>query len=165
MNPAGIQSLLAELGISFEYVEHEAVFTTADSSKLEVRMRGALTKQLLLSERKGSRVILAIVMHDKRVDIKTLAAELHALPLDFASPELLMELLRVTPGSVTPLGLIFDASHRIDVIVDEDAWAIGRFQFHPLINTATVVIDQEGFKKFLSHTGHSFTVMKIPKKL
>jgi Ala-tRNA(Pro) deacylase len=165
MNPADIVMLLRKLTIPFRLFEHEAVFTTTESSKLKVDIPGALTKQLLMKERNGDRVILAIVMHDKKVDMKKFAKLLESKPLEFSSAELMMELLHVTPGSVTPFGLIFDSTHRIEVIVDVDAWNIGQFQFHPLINTVTITLDQEGFEKFLRHTGHDFFLRTIPSKI
>jgi Ala-tRNA(Pro) deacylase len=104
-------------------------------------------------------------MHDKRVDTKTLAHHFDEPSFSFASPEDLLRLLGVTPGSVTPFGLIFDTQHIIKVIIDRDAWNIGKFCFHPLLNTATLVIDQQGFLKFLTYTGHAFELMEIPTKV
>jgi len=65
---------------------------------------------------------------------------------------------------MTPFGLLSDTDHTVRVIVDEDAWTIAQFRFHPLVNTATLVIDREGFERFLQETGHAFEVMKIPQK-
>ena len=73
-------------------------------------------------------------------------------------------MLGVTPGSVTPLGLIFDTEKKINVVIDEDAWNIGTFLFHPLVNTATLGMKREDFERFLKHTGHGFTVRQIPQK-
>jgi hypothetical protein len=57
-----------------------------------------------------------------------------------------------------------DTEKKIQVIVDEDAWMTGQFRFHPMINTATLTIDCAGFETFMKHTGHSFTVRKIPQR-
>jgi Ala-tRNA(Pro) deacylase len=103
-------------------------------------------------------------MHDKRVDTRALAKEYGVQSFSFASPELLKELLGVEPGSVTPFGLMFDKSHTVEVIVDEDAWNVGQFRFHPLINTATLIVDRAGFEAFTKHTGHAFTVRTIPQR-
>ena len=115
-----------------------------------------------MRDKKKRHYVLAVVMHDKTVDTKTLGEVLGTGRFSFASPEDLKKYLNVDPGSVTPFGLMFDTEHTIRVIVDEDAWAIGKFRFHPLVNTATLVIDQEGFEKFLAETGHKFEIMKIP---
>ncbi len=157
-------ALLGELGIAFERFDHPAVFTCDESEKICQPMPGAHTKQLLMKGKRSDKMILAIVMHDKRVDTRTLAKEYNEASFSFASPELLKQLLGVEPGSVTPFGLMFDLDKKVEVIVDEDAWNTGQFRFHPLINTATLIIDQDGFRKFTEHTGHAFTVRAIPQR-
>lgn len=154
--------LLCELGIPYQEFTHPAVFTCEESNRLCPPMPGAHTKQLLLRDKKGTYHLLAVVMEDKRVDVRELGRILGKKDLSFASSERLRRLLGVDPGSVTPFGLIVDRNHEVDVIIDEDAWAIGQFRFHPLVNTATLVIDRSGFEKFLAHTGHAYRVMAIP---
>lgn len=157
-------SLLSALAIPFQRFDHPAVFTCAETETLGLHFPGAHTKQLLMRGKTKKKFVLAIVMHDKRVDTKAFGKEFGVQSMSFSSPEDLLRLLGVTPGSVTPFGLISDKNHEIEVIVDEDAWAIGQFCFHPLVNTATLVIDQSGFEKFLKHTGHGFTVRRIPQR-
>ena len=156
--------LLADLKIPFTRYDHKAVFTCEESEGLAEPIPGAHTKQLLMRSKKKDRHLLAIVMHDKQVDTRALAKEYDAKSFSFASPETLMELLGVTPGSVTPFGLTLDKTHAIEVIVDEDAWKTGTFRFHPMINTATLTIDRAGFEAFLKYTGHGFTVRNIPQR-
>jgi len=154
--------LLQKCDIPYQTFEHRAVFTCSDAAKLGIDIPGAHTKQLLMRDKKKRHYVLAIVMHDKTVDVKALGKELGTGRLSFASPPDLKRLLHVDPGAVTPFGLMFDKDHTVQVIVDEDAWAIGQFQFHPLVNTATLVIDREGLQQFLAETEHTFRVMKIP---
>lgn len=181
-----ILSLLNDLAIPFSRYSHPAVFSCEESDRLCPPMPGAHTKQLLMKAKGKSPhpeplprdssanaisssgreeiFVLAIVMHDKRVDTKTLAKDFGAQSFSFASPEKMFELLHVTPGSVTPLGLVFDTQKIINVVVDEDAWKFGQFLFHPLVNTATLSMDKPGFEKFLAHTGHVCTVRAIPQR-
>ncbi len=156
-------TLLSGLSISFTRYDHPAVFRCEESEKLCPPMPGAHTKQLLMKAKNKEIYVLAIVMHDKRVDTKAFAKEFGAQSFSFATPEKMLELLGVTPGSVTPFGLIHDKHHMIQIIVDEDAWNIGKFLFHPLVNTATLSIDKAGFETFMKQTGHAFTVRKIPR--
>ncbi len=156
-----ILALLTELGIPFTRFDHPAVFSCEESDRLCPPMPGAHTKQLLMKAKNKEIYVLAIVMHDKRVDTKALAKEFGAQSFSFVSPEKLMEMLGVTPGSVTPFGLVHDTEHRINVVVDEDAWVGGQFLFHPMVNTATLSIDKTGFETFLKHTGHVCDVRKI----
>ena len=158
-------TLLSDLGVPFTRFDHKAVFTCEESEGLETPIPGAHTKQLLIKAKNKEIYVLAIVMHDKRVDTKALAKDFGGQSFSFASPEKMMELLHLTPGSVTPFGLMHDKDRKIQVIFDEDAWNIGQFRFHPMINTATLTIDREGFEAFMKHTGHSFTVRKIPQRL
>lgn len=159
-----LSQLLHDWNIPCVRYDHPAVFTCEESDRLCPEMPGAHTKQLLMRDKKGRRNVLVIVMHDKKVDMRELGRILGAKDLSFASAERLKTFLGVEPGSVTPLGLIFDTEKKVEVIVDEDAWAIGQFRFHPLVNTATLVIGKEGFEMFLGKTGHAFTVIKIPNK-
>lgn len=131
-------TLLHTLGIPFTRFNHKAVFTCEESEGLGTPIPGAHTKQLLMKAKNKEIYVLAIVMHDKRVDTKALAKDFGCQSFSFASPEKMMELMKLTPGSVTPFGLMHD--------------------------TATVNIDREGFEKFLKHTGHSFTVRTIPER-
>lgn len=156
-------ALLSDLAIPFVRYDHPAVFSCEESTRLCPTMNGAHTKQLLMKAKGKELYVLAIVMHDKRVDTKSLAKDFGAKSFSFVPPEKLKEMLGVTPGSVTPFGLIFDKEKRINVIVDEDAWSVGRFCFHPLVNTATLEIDQAGFEKFLKSTEHGLNVRKIPQ--
>jgi Ala-tRNA(Pro) deacylase len=159
-----ILTLLSDLKIPFQRFDHKAVFTCAESEGLHVEIPGAHTKQLLMKGKRKKQYVLAIVMHDKRVDTKALAKEFGDQSMSFVSPEDLKRLLGVEPGSVTPFGLIYDKAHEITVIVDEDAWNIGQFRFHPLTNTATLVIDKAGFETFMKHTEHQWSVRVIPNR-
>lgn len=153
---------LNDWGIPYQKFSHPAVFTCEESDRLCPPMPGAHTKQLLMRDKRKRHYVLAVVMHDKTVDTKVLGEALGTGRLSFASPPDLKRILNVDPGSVTLFGLIFDTEHKVEVIVDEDAWVISQFRFHPLVNTATLVIDRMGFEKFLEKTGHAFKVMAIP---
>lgn len=157
-------TLLSSLSIPFTRFDHKAVFTCEESEGLDQPIPGAHTKQLLMKAKKKELYVLAIVMHDKRVDTKALAKDFGAQSFSFAQPEKMMELLGVTPGSVTPFGLTHDKEHVINVVVDKDAWEVGLLRFHPMVNTATLTIDRDGFESFLKYTGHGFTVQEIPVK-
>ena len=159
-----LYALLAKCEIPYERFDHQAVFTCEESEGLDTEIPGAHTKQLFMRDKRKRHYVLAIVMHDKTVDTKALGEELGTGRLSFASPPDLTKFLGVDPGAVTPFGLLFDTEHKVRLIMDEDAWSIGKFRFHPLVNTATLVIDKEGFERFLKETKHTITIMKIPQK-
>ncbi|MEQ1729123.1 MAG: YbaK/EbsC family protein, partial [Vicinamibacterales bacterium] len=58
--------------------------------------------------------------------------------------------LGVTPGSVSPFGLIHDTAHHVRVFLDTDLKAAVRISFHPNINTRTLVLSFPDFEKYLA---------------
>ena len=108
--PATRQDLLARLavlGIAASTLDHEAVFTVAESSRLERELPGGHTKNLFLKDKKD-RLFLVVALGHAQIDLKTLHKQLGCDRLSFGKPELLMEVLGVPPGSVTPFALIND---------------------------------------------------------
>jgi len=145
-----IYQFLDQHQISYQQHDHPAVFTVAESQKYDFNVPGAKTKNLFLRNKKGSQHFLVVVQADKRVDLKALAKQLEvAGGLGFASEQRLFKYLGLTPGSVSPFGLINDTDHHVQVIIDQDLMLDDQIGFHPNVNTATLVISTEDFKKYL----------------
>src|SRR5262245_27410733 len=120
MPPASRQDLcnrLAELGIETSTVEHPAVFTVAESTEVERQIPGAHTKNLFLKDDKGA-MFLVVAMASTRVDLKALSRALAAGRFSFGKPKLLLDVLGVTPGSVTAFAIMNDAARRVGVVID-----------------------------------------------
>jgi Ala-tRNA(Pro) deacylase len=161
--PATRQDLLtrlAGLGIEAETVEHPAVFTVAESSTLERRLPSGHTKNLFLKDKKD-RLFLVVALGHARIDLKTLHKKLGCERLSFGRPELLMEVLGVPPGSVTPFALINDAAHRVTVILDADMMRYERLNYHPLANTATTNIARDDLIRFIRSCGHEPRIVAV----
>lgn len=155
-----IYDYLKEHKIEYEKYEHPAVFTCEEAEKLCPEMPGESIKNLFLRDDKGKRHFLVVVGKDKSVDLKKLQAILGVSRLSFGSPERLEKYLGVTPGSVTLLALINDPDHSVELIIDAelDGKAL---QCHPLINTATLVIEPTDLRKFLASTGHEPRIIDL----
>jgi Ala-tRNA(Pro) deacylase len=102
-----------------------------------------------------------IVKHQKRADLRSVADQIGDGKLSFASPERLMTHLGVTPGSVSPFGLINDASHEVRVFLDRDLQGAARISFHPNINTVTLVMAFPDFERFLAARGNPVRYVTI----
>jgi len=61
-----------------------------------------------------------------------------------------MSAMGLTPGSVSPFGLLNDPAHAVHVIVDDDLRRTERLIFHPNINTASLTITVADFERFLA---------------
>jgi len=161
--PATRQDLFAHfdrLGIATQTVEHEAVFTVAESSRLERELAGGHTKNLFLKDKKD-RLFLVVVLGHAHINLKTLHKKLGADRLSFAGPALLMEVLGVPPGSVTPFALINDNARRVTVILDADMMRHERLNYHPLENTATTNIAREDLVRFIRACGHEPRILAV----
>ena len=161
--PATRQDLLArldQLGIATRTLEHEAVFTVAESSRLERELPGGHTKNLFLKDKKD-RLFLVVALGHAHIDLKSLHKRLGADRLSFGRPELLMEVLGVPAGSVTPFALINDQARRVTVILDADMMRHERLNYHPLENTATTNIARDDLVAFIRACGHEPRILAV----
>ena len=151
MDPApAVYAALDSLGISYERHEHPAVFNAEDASKYWNPIAGTQCKNLFLRNKKGDRHYLVVLEISKRADLKDLVKLVNDDRLSFGSPERLMAELGLTPGSVSPFGLLNDTDGSVRVLIDRDLRGADRLIFHPNINTASVVVSWSDLEKFLS---------------
>ena len=161
--PASRQELfdrLADLGIETRTVEHEPVFTVAESSQLERELSGAHTKNLFLKDEDGS-LFLVVAMASTRVDLKALAKTLRAGRFSFGKSDLLLEALGVPPGSVTAFAVINDRTQRVRLIIDAELMEHDTINCHPLENTATTNIARDDLLRFIRTCGHEPTIAAL----
>jgi Ala-tRNA(Pro) deacylase len=145
-----VYAALEALGIPYQRFEHPPVFTSEEAEVHWRGLPGVPCKNLFLRNKKGDRHYLAIVPIAKRVDLKDLVKTLGDDRLSFGSPERLIGELGLTPGSVSPFGLLNDPDGSVVVLVDEDLRGAAGLIFHPNINTASVVVSWEGLERFLN---------------
>jgi Ala-tRNA(Pro) deacylase len=140
--------------IAYQRIEHPPVFTCEQADQYRPDLPGVSTKNLFLRDKKR-RFYLVMTACEKKLDLKKLGEALGAAKLHFGSPESLLELLQLTPGSVTVLGLVNDQQHRVEVWIDQEIWGDEYFLCHPLVNTATLVLSKAGLLRFFDLTGHT----------
>jgi Ala-tRNA(Pro) deacylase len=166
--PLERSELLAQLdrdGITYRLYEHQAVFTCEDADPVVPASEGAIhAKNLFLRDKPGRRHWLLVAPCEKPVDLKQLSATLGAGTLSLGSPERLLKYLGVTPGAVTLLALVNDAAHEVELLMDRDAWTGAPIRFHPLVNTATLVMPPSEVERFLGSTGHRMTLVDVPTR-
>ena len=141
---------LRALGIDYQAYEHPAVFTTEDVDRYWRDIPATPVKNLFLRNKKGNRHYLVIVGVDKRVDLQQLVKIIGDDRFSFGSADRLMEKLGLTPGSVSPFGLLNKGSEDVLVIIDADLRDAERLIFHPNINTASVTISFADLQRFLA---------------
>jgi len=145
---------LRDLGIAFERHEHPPVATVEQAAEHWAGIDAAHCKNLFLRNQKGDRHYLLILEHSKKADLRAVANQIGDGKLSFGSPERLLKHLGLTPGSVSPFGLIHDIAHSVRVVLDRDLQSAARLSFHPNINTATLVVSKDDFARFLAACGN-----------
>ena len=152
---------LAELGIATTTVEHPPLFTVKQSKALRGDLPGGHCKNLFLKDKKD-RFFLLTVDEEAEVDLKQVHQLIGASGrVSFGRPEMLMELLGVIPGAVTPFGLINDTGNHVQFFLDSELMESEIFNAHPLTNEATTSIARADLLRFVEATGHQPTILKL----
>jgi Ala-tRNA(Pro) deacylase len=156
-----VYKVLEELAIPFEYYEHPAVPTIEEAKKYWVDLEATHCKNIFFRNHKGNRHYLVILEHTQDLAIHDLEKRLKQGKLSFASPKRMMKYLGITPGSVSPFGLINDRENHVHVFLDVNLRKSKSISFHPNINTASLVIPFEGFERYLGWTGNTFEYLEL----
>jgi Ala-tRNA(Pro) deacylase len=148
------------MGIKTTTIEHDAVFTVAESSAVEASIPGAHTKNLFLKDDKGT-LVLVVAKTSTKVDLKQLGPKLGAGRFSFGKPEVLMSALGVTPGSVTAFAIANDTSQKVKLVLDSELMTHDSLNCHPLENTATTNIACDDLLRFIRSTGHEPKIITL----
>jgi Ala-tRNA(Pro) deacylase len=155
---------LDSLGIAHRTQSHEPVFTVEEAKRLRGAIIGGHTKNLFLKDKKGG-LWLTVAREYLPVDLKALSTLLGCPRFSFGAAELLMEVLGVPPGSVTPFSAINDRDARVRVVLDEGMMALDPLNFHPLRNDRTTAISPSDLLRFLCAENHEPLILKLPEKI
>lgn len=160
LDRAGLLAYLDAQGYATRTVDHPPVHTVAESSAVELALPGAHTKNLFLKDEDG-RLLLVVAKSSTRVDLKKVAKALGFGRLSFGKPDLMLEVLGVTPGSVTAFAIINDRAGRVRIVLDATLAEHETVNCHPLENVATTNIALQDLLGFIRSTGHEPTFMNV----
>lgn len=151
---SAVERYLADLGIVCERHEHPPVATVAEAERYWGAIDALHAKNLFLRNQKGTRHFLVVLDFTRRGDLAALGEYFGEKKLGFASPERLLAHLGLTPGSVSPFGLLNDPGHAVELAIDVAIRDAARVAFHPNVNTATLVLSGTDFRRYLAAVGH-----------
>ena len=162
MNQAEVCRYLDEHGISYEKMEHRAVYNMEEAEALQLPHPEWDAKNLFVRDDKKQFYALITVKGDKRVDLKAFRHAHGTRPLSFASDDELAAFLALFPGSVTPLGLLNDETRRVTLFIDEALLeGDGLIAVHPNDNAATVWLKTADLIALLREQGHSVETTRL----
>lgn len=129
---------LDSLGIEYQRLDHEPAMTMEACVEIDKVLGVAMCKNLFLCNRQQTEFYLLLMPADKQFKTKELSAQIGTARLSFASPEKMQELLGLTPGSATVLGLINDANNTVTLLLDNDILQQEYMGMHPCMNTSSI---------------------------
>ena len=177
-----VEKFLSENGIGFKTHHHPPLPTIELALEYWKEIDSTHCKNLFFRNHKGNRHYLVVFECHKELGIHTLEKSLKQGKLSFASQERMERCLGLLPGSVSPFGLIndmnltdadgkpadgvaakelFENGHRVKLFLDKDLQTAEKVSFHPCDNTASTVVSNEGFMKFLELWGGEFEWIDI----
>jgi len=158
-----VEAFLRQHKIVYEIYRHPPIFTVKDSQKFRKNVPGMGGKTLFLKDSRNHRYYLLSLPGKRQADIKYFCRLIGAKKLTFARPDELKEKLGLTPGSVSPFGLINDQENKVEFYLDKQLAEADKVAFHPNINTATLVLKQTDFRRFFDLISHPINIVDISR--
>jgi len=144
MNKEDLLNYLSKKNFEYILFDHPPLYTVEDSKKMRGKIEGVHSKNLFLKNKKNQ-FFLFSCEESTSVNLKNLGKSLNIGNISFAKEEHLLEILGVTPGSVTPFGLLNDKKKQVKFFLDKKILIHKKVNFHPLENTSTITIDVKKF--------------------
>ena len=140
-----VYRFLSSLAIPFFRIDHEPVRTMEDCQAIDRALGGEICKNLFLCNTQKTKFYLLLIREDKSFKTREVSRQLGVSRLTFAPPDEMERLLHLSPGAVSPMGLIFDSAREIHLVIDEDIKKADRLGCHPCVNTASIRLEMNDF--------------------
>ncbi|MEE1373880.1 MAG: prolyl-tRNA synthetase associated domain-containing protein [Clostridia bacterium] len=160
MNKQETYQYLKDHNIPFEITEHRAVYNMEELDSIDLPYPEGDAKNLFVRDDKKKNYYLITVKGDKRVNLKDFRKAHGLRPLSFASPEDLKKYMDLTPGAVTPLGLLNVEGAPITMYLDTE-FKDSIIGIHPNENTATVWLQGDDLVTLLRENGCEVEIVEI----
>lgn len=157
-----VYDLLDKIGVAYQRIDHEPAMTMEICAALDEALGAPICKNLLLCNRQCTAFYLLMLPGDKVFKTKDLSAQIGSSRLSFASGEYMEQLLDITPGSLSVLGLMNDKENQVKLLIDEDVLKDAFIGCHPCINTSTLRISTEDMTgKVFPALGHAPQIVTL----
>lgn len=154
--------LLDSLGISYRRIDHEAMPTIKACHDVDARLGIHICKNLFLCNTQKTNFYLLMMPGEKKFQTKIVSKQLGVARLSFAPEEYMSELLDITPGSVSVMGLMNDSEHKVQLLMDRDLLKEEYLGCHPCINTSSIkLLTSDLLEKFLPAVEHEVILVDL----
>jgi len=153
---------LDEIGIKYASAEHAPVLTIEDCLDIDRQLGSVTAKNYFLATKNLKHFYLCLVRPNARFRSGDVSKQVNSARLHFGPEDKLEELLKVRPGSVSPLGLMFDQDNQVQLLIDSALIAEEKISFHPCDNTRTLAMQTRDFLEvFLPAVHHKPMLVEI----
>lgn len=152
---------LKELGIECEMYEHPPLPTIEMALEYWKDLPSTHCKNLFFRNHKGNKHYLVVFECHQQMAIHQIEKMLKQGKLSFASEQRMDKYLGLRPGSVSPFGLINDTEKHVKLFLDKNLKDAPLLSFHPNDNSASLVVKNEDFIKFLQWWGGVYEFLDL----
>lgn len=154
--------LLDSLGIEYDRIDHEPAMTMEVCEEIDRVLGATICKNLFLCNRQETDFYLLMMPGDKPFKTKDLSSQIGSSRLSFGSPEYMEQLVDITPGSLSILGLMNDKEGRVRLLIDKDVLSGEYIGCHPCINTSSLRIKTSDMvEKLIPALRHAPTLVEL----
>lgn len=157
--------LLDSLNIPYSRIDHAAAMTMEACAAIDTVLGTVMCKNLLLCNRQNTAFYLLMLPGDKVFKTKDLSAQIGSSRLSFASGDYMVQLLDITPGSLSVLGLMNDTENRVQLLIDEELLSAQTIGVHPCVNTSSLGLNMTDLlNRFLPAVLHGWRPVSLPRQ-
>lgn len=153
---------LEERHIPYTLREHPPVYTMeALKTMADMPHAAYICKNLLVRNAKKTAYYIVCMSQGKKIPLKKLGMQIANTRFSLASPEEMEAYLQCRPGSVSPLGVLNDTAHMVQVVLDAELVDWPWIGMHPNENTATLWMAPKDLIGLLQEMGHAVRIQKL----
>lgn len=164
VNEARSYDFLDRIGVAYMRADHPVAFDMDTCNSVGDALGTHICKNLFLCNRQETSFFLLMMPGDKKFKTKDISAQINSSRLSFANEYHMKDLLGLTPGSVTVLGLMNDAAGRVRLVIDRDLLeGYSTIGVHPCTNTSTVKLSvADLMETVIPALRHEPTIVDLP---
>lgn len=160
-----VYEFLDSHGVEYKTLKHPAAFTIEECNKVRDFFHAPVFKNLFLTNKQQNRFYLLLMPGDKAFKTKYLSQQINSARLSFAGEEHMKKYLGVTPGSVTPMGLLNDLNKDVRLLIDSELKGCEDFACHPCINSASLLLKFRDLTDIvIPAMGHEIEWVELPRE-
>lgn len=152
---------LKVLDIEYEIVNHKPALTTEQADSFIKGIEGVRTKTMFLRNRKKTQYFMLIMDGKIRMNMTAFANKVGAKRIQMASADDLFEMMKLSPGVVSPFGLLNNVNRDIHIYFDKEIMLEKRMSFHPNTNEKTIFVRTTDIIKYIKSLGYEVHTIEL----